>query len=119
MTRDPLWGGPIVEAEWNPMTPIDETRYASGLGERYGLPSAIVAQTWLDRDDVRMVVAGQAAFPLVRGVRHKPGGRRRQTLSEDSARSCPTRLGDAATRCWNSTACISTCRRPGGIWTRR
>jgi predicted TIM-barrel fold metal-dependent hydrolase len=63
-----------VETEWNPTTPIDETRYASGLAERCGLPSAIVPQAWLDRDDVTMVVAGQAAFPLVRSVRHKPGG---------------------------------------------
>ena len=63
-----------VETEWNPTTPIDETRYASGLAERYGLPSAIVAQAWLDRDDVTIVVAGQAALPLVRSVRHKPGG---------------------------------------------
>ena len=63
-----------VETEWNPATPIDETRYACGLAERYGLPSAIVAQAWLDRDDVTIVVAGQAAFPLVRSVRHKPGG---------------------------------------------
>jgi predicted TIM-barrel fold metal-dependent hydrolase len=44
-----------VETEWNPTTPIDETRYACGLAERYGLPSAIVAQAWLDRDDVRNV----------------------------------------------------------------
>jgi predicted TIM-barrel fold metal-dependent hydrolase len=63
-----------VETEWNPGTPIDETRYACGLAERYGLPSAIVAQAWLDREDVTMVVSGQATFPPVRSVRHKPGG---------------------------------------------
>jgi predicted TIM-barrel fold metal-dependent hydrolase len=43
-----------VETESNPRTPIDETRYASGLTERYGLPSAIVARAWLDCDDVTM-----------------------------------------------------------------
>jgi predicted TIM-barrel fold metal-dependent hydrolase len=63
-----------VEAEWNPSAPTDETRYASELAKRHGLPTAIVAQAWLDRDDVTMVLAGQAVFPLVRSVRHKPGG---------------------------------------------
>jgi predicted TIM-barrel fold metal-dependent hydrolase len=63
-----------VETEWDPETPIDETRYATGLAERFGLPNAIVAQAWLDRSDAASVLAGQAAFPLVRSVRHKPGG---------------------------------------------
>jgi predicted TIM-barrel fold metal-dependent hydrolase len=63
-----------VETEWDPATPIEETRYASALAPRYGLPNAIVAQAWLDRDDASEIIAGQAAFPLVRSVRHKPGG---------------------------------------------
>jgi predicted TIM-barrel fold metal-dependent hydrolase len=63
-----------VETEWDPATPIEETKYASALASRYGLPNAIVAQAWLDRDDAADIIAGQAAFPLVRSVRHKPGG---------------------------------------------
>jgi predicted TIM-barrel fold metal-dependent hydrolase len=63
-----------VETEWDPSTPIEETRYATGLAGQKGLPSAIVAQAWLDREDASFVIAGQAAFPLVRSVRHKPGG---------------------------------------------
>ncbi len=63
-----------VETEWDPATPIEETRYASGLAAREGLPNAIVAQAWLDREDAASVIARQAAFPLVRSVRHKPGG---------------------------------------------
>jgi predicted TIM-barrel fold metal-dependent hydrolase len=63
-----------VETEWDPATPIEETRYASALAARDGLPNAIVAQAWLDRDDAASVIARQAAFPLVRSVRHKPGG---------------------------------------------
>jgi predicted TIM-barrel fold metal-dependent hydrolase len=63
-----------VEAEWDPSGPVDETRYAAALASRHGLPSAIVAQAWLDRADVAGVLAAQAAFPLVRSVRHKPGG---------------------------------------------
>ena len=63
-----------VETEWEATDPIGETRYASSLAERWGVPNAIVAQAWLDRADESEVLAGQAAFPLVRSVRHKPGG---------------------------------------------
>jgi predicted TIM-barrel fold metal-dependent hydrolase len=83
-----------VETEWDPEAPIDETRYATGLSERFGLPNAIVAQAWLDRRDAAAVIAGQAAFPLVRSVRHKPGGptkpdavgRERSLMSDDTWR---------------------------------
>jgi predicted TIM-barrel fold metal-dependent hydrolase len=63
-----------VETEWDPSDPLGETRYATALAERYGVPNAIVAQAWLDRYDVADVLAGQASFELVRSVRHKPGG---------------------------------------------
>ncbi len=63
-----------VEAEWNSADPVGGTRYASGLAARFGMPNAIVAQAWLDRADVGEVLAQQAGFPLVRSVRHKPGG---------------------------------------------
>ena len=63
-----------VETEWDPNTPLDETRYASGLSARYRLPNAIVGQAWLNRDDAATIIAQQAAFPLVRSIRHKPGG---------------------------------------------
>ena len=83
-----------VETEWDPATPIEETRYASSLAARDGLPNAIVAQAWLDREDAASVVARQAAFPLVRSVRHKPGGpatpdavgRARTLMSDDKWR---------------------------------
>jgi predicted TIM-barrel fold metal-dependent hydrolase len=32
----------------------------------------VVAQAWLDRDDVEEVLAGQASFARVRSIRHKP-----------------------------------------------
>jgi predicted TIM-barrel fold metal-dependent hydrolase len=63
-----------IETEWDPDDPIGETRYASGIAEEYGLPNAIVAQAWLDRADAEEVLDAQAAFALVRSVRHKPGG---------------------------------------------
>jgi predicted TIM-barrel fold metal-dependent hydrolase len=65
-------GTVYVEAEWDPADPLGETRWVEALGKREGLPSAVVAQARLDRDDADDVLARQAACPLVRGVRHKP-----------------------------------------------
>jgi predicted TIM-barrel fold metal-dependent hydrolase len=65
-------GTVYVESEWDPADPLGETRWAFELATREGLPSAVVAQAWLDRDDAADVLASQAACPLVRGIRHKP-----------------------------------------------
>jgi predicted TIM-barrel fold metal-dependent hydrolase len=62
-----------VEAEWDPSDPLGETRYVSGLAESSGRPNAIVAQAWLDDENVDEVLAAQARFARVRSVRHKPG----------------------------------------------
>lgn len=61
-----------VETEWDPADPIGETRYIHDVAAEHGLPNAVVAQAWLDREDVAHVLAAQAAFPLVRSVRQKP-----------------------------------------------
>ena len=61
-----------IEAEWAPDDPVGEQRWLAGLREITGLPSVSVAQAWLDRDDAADVLAAQAAFPFVRGIRHKP-----------------------------------------------
>jgi predicted TIM-barrel fold metal-dependent hydrolase len=63
-----------VETEWDPTDPGGEVRYATALAAKYGFPNAIVAQAWLDRDDVATVLADHARSNLVRSVRHKPGG---------------------------------------------
>lgn len=63
-----------VETEWDPADPIGEVRYAEGLAREHGLPNAIVAQAWLDREDVAEVLSAHGASELVRSVRHKPGG---------------------------------------------
>ena len=65
-------GTVYVETEWDPADPLGETRWVEALAAREGLPTAIVAQAWLDRDDAEEVLARQAACPLVRGIRHKP-----------------------------------------------
>jgi predicted TIM-barrel fold metal-dependent hydrolase len=113
-----------VETEWDPATPIEETRYASSLAARDGLPNAIVAQAWLDRDDAASVIARQAAFPLVRSVRHKPGGpatpdavgRERTLMSDDKWQrgfACLERHGlhfDLQTPWWNLDEAIRLAR---------
>ncbi len=67
-----LVGSVYVEAEWASDDPIAETRWIHQIAAQHGLPNAVVAQAWLDRPDVAEVLAGQAAFALVRSVRHKP-----------------------------------------------
>jgi len=61
-----------VEALWDSADPVGETRWLAGLREREGLPTVAVAATQLDRADAAEVLAAQAAFPFVRGIRYKP-----------------------------------------------
>jgi len=61
-----------VETEWDPADPAGEMRYVERLRRETGFPTVAVAQAWLDRDDVADVLERQAAFPFVRGIRHKP-----------------------------------------------
>ena len=61
-----------VETEWNPRDPIGETTWVDRLRLESGFPTVAVAQAWLDRDDAASVLEHQAAYPFVRGVRHKP-----------------------------------------------
>ncbi|MVW77588.1 amidohydrolase family protein [Bordetella sp. 02P26C-1] len=63
-----------IETEWEPTDPIGETRFISALAERAGYPNAVVAQAWLHHAEAHDVLRAQAEFPLVRSVRHKPGG---------------------------------------------
>ncbi len=60
------------EAEWERADQIGETRWITAIHERYGFPGAIVAHAWFDRENSEEVIAAQAGFPLVRGIRSKP-----------------------------------------------
>lgn len=61
-----------MEAEWDPADPVGETRWLHALHDSTGWPHAVVGQAWFARDDIAAVLAGHAAFPLVRSVRQKP-----------------------------------------------
>jgi predicted TIM-barrel fold metal-dependent hydrolase len=88
-------GTVYVETEWDPADPLGETQWAHDLAVREGLPSAVVAQAWLDRDDVEDVLARQADCPLVRGIRHKPVA----AASPDAVvRGAPGSMGDSRWR---------------------
>jgi predicted TIM-barrel fold metal-dependent hydrolase len=60
------------EAEWDRADQLGETAWIGKIHEQYGFPGAIVAHAWFDTDNAEEIIAAQAAFPLVRGIRSKP-----------------------------------------------
>jgi len=60
------------EAEWDRADQVGETRWITGIAEQHGFPGAIVAHAWFHTPDAEEVIAAQAGFPLVRGIRSKP-----------------------------------------------
>jgi predicted TIM-barrel fold metal-dependent hydrolase len=67
-----LEGTVFVETEWDRRDPVGETRWVHQLADTSGLPSVMVCHVTLDRDDAADILRQQAAFPRVRGIRHKP-----------------------------------------------
>jgi len=61
-----------VEAEWDPDDPCGEVDWVRGVMQADGVPHAVVAQAWLDAEDVGEVLAAHEASGVVRSVRHKP-----------------------------------------------
>jgi predicted TIM-barrel fold metal-dependent hydrolase len=60
------------EAEWDRADQVGETRWVSDMNAQYGFPNAIVAHAWFHTPGAEEVLAQQAEFPLVRGIRSKP-----------------------------------------------
>ncbi|HEX6110747.1 MAG TPA: amidohydrolase [Geminicoccaceae bacterium] len=84
-----------VETEWDPRDFVGETRWLQEIIAENGFPHAIVAGARLDDPEVETVVAGHAAFPQVRGIRHKP----RAAPSPAGVRAgAPGSMGDPAWR---------------------
>ncbi len=84
-----------MEGECDPRDPIGETAWLHALHDRTGYPHAVVAQAWFDRDDIAAVLAAQASYPLVRGVRQKP---RRAPSAEAFVAGAPGSMADARFR---------------------
>ncbi len=107
-----------VEAEWDPNDPCGEVDWVKQIMDTHGYPNAVVAQAWLDADNVDEVIATHAAAGVVRSVRHKPtvthsphvpGGFARGSMSD----------GARALRCSHPMACTLTCRWCTGTWRKR
>ena len=61
-----------IEAECDRTRQVAETEWLTEINARHGVPSAIVAHAWFHTEEAEEVIARQAAFPLVRGIRSKP-----------------------------------------------
>ena len=61
-----------IETEWDPTDPRGEMAYVDSMRRQFALPTVAIAQAWLDRADCLSVLEAHAAFPFVRGIRHKP-----------------------------------------------
>ena len=90
-----------VEAETDHDNPVAETRWLSTVMETASMPSAmpsaLVAHAWLHRPESEAVLAEQAAFPAVRGIRSKP--RTSATAAtRDNVHGLPVSLQDPAWR---------------------
>jgi predicted TIM-barrel fold metal-dependent hydrolase len=88
-------GSVFIETEWNPADPAGEVAWVGDLRQREGLPSVMVAQAWLDRDDAEAVLAGHGSSAFVRGIRHKP---RAVARPQDVEVGAPGSMGDPAWR---------------------
>jgi predicted TIM-barrel fold metal-dependent hydrolase len=60
------------EAEWDRNDQVGETRWLTEINRLYGFPNAIVGHAWFHTPNSGEVMAAQAAFPLVKGIRSKP-----------------------------------------------
>lgn len=78
-------GTVFVETEWDPADPLGEVAWVGKLREREGLPSVMVAQAWLDRDDAEAVLDAHGKTAFVRGIRHKPRAARSPDAVEPGA----------------------------------
>lgn len=93
--RQALVASVHMEAECDPADPVAETRWLHAVAEAHGFPNAVVGQAWFCRDDIDAVLAGHAAFPLIRGIRQKPPA----ALSPEAVvPGAPGSMGDPAFR---------------------
>jgi predicted TIM-barrel fold metal-dependent hydrolase len=65
-------GTVFVEAEARRDLQVQETEWVTAQAAEHGFPNAIVAHAWVDEPNSEEIIARQAAFPLVRGIRSKP-----------------------------------------------
>lgn len=69
-----LVGSVSMETEWEDDDPVGEMVWTAAVAAEHGLPTASVAHALLDDPGVESVLEQLSAMPIVRAVRHKPGG---------------------------------------------
>lgn len=60
------------EAWFDPNDPVRETRWVTEVAKAHNLPTALVANGPLDRENIEEILAGHAMSPLARGIRNFP-----------------------------------------------
>ena len=60
------------EAEWSRDDQVGETQWLTEMHKHTGQPCAIVAHVWFHTDNSEEILARQASFPLVKGIRSQP-----------------------------------------------
>src|SRR5688572_5793318 len=61
-----------IDAEWDRDDQVGETEWLTEISSQHGMPHAIVAHAWFHTANAEEIIARQASFPLVRGIRSKP-----------------------------------------------
>ena len=61
-----------MEGEWDEHHLVEESAWITEVAEKHGGPAGHIARAYLHRMDADEVLAGHAAYPIVRGIRHKP-----------------------------------------------
>lgn len=82
-----------MEAEWHPEQGLEEIEWVHAVHQQYGQPVAMIAQAWLDTDNIKQYLESISNYPLVQGVRHKPATCAHEDYSEDhniaGSMNCP------------------------------
>jgi predicted TIM-barrel fold metal-dependent hydrolase len=61
-----------VEAECSREQQVEETRWLMEMNVKHGMPNAIVGHAWFHTQNAERIIAQQAEFSLMRGIRSKP-----------------------------------------------
>ena len=75
-------GHVTVEGEWDESDPVSESAWMSDVAGEFGKPHGHVARAFLHQPDAVEILRAHAAYPLVRGIRHKPTAARNPDMVE-------------------------------------
>lgn len=88
-------GSVYIETEFDPTDPLGEVAWVADVKREHGLPTVVVAQAWLDREDAPELLEAYGRDPLVRGIRHKPAA---AATPAEAERGAPGSMDDSRWR---------------------